>query len=204
MQRPLIFRVDGRPVAGTSSSCRWDTHPSIHPPGTFRGPDMLVSGEDRILPGGRTLIARDCATHACDCGPPSSPRQQEGACGPVCRLRLVRSDRRGSWEYRWCRHEPRGPGSSWRGERVLPLGGGARGRNLCGIDEVNFPPAAGSWSPTELGGRGWVCWCEGRVRGEGVGIYAQLSRGEAVLFLVCRGGQATVVVESLWPGRRMI
>lgn len=43
----------------------------------------------------------------------------------------------------------------WRGERVLPLGRG-RGVTICGIDKVNFPPAA---APSRLGAWGpGLCW----------------------------------------------
>lgn len=85
--------------------------------------------------------------------------------------------------------------------------GGQGGRSLCGIDEVNFPPAAAPGRPPELGGRGWVCWCEGRVRGEGVGIYAQFSRSEAVSCMLPRssdrcGGESLAREEDDMSGIR--
>lgn len=71
---------------------------------------------------------------------------------------------------------PRASAASWDGEGSL--------LTICGIDEVNFPPARRrSWSSRTLGAevvlvRGW------RLRGKGVGIYTQSSRSKGVSYML--------------------
>lgn len=136
-------------------------------------------------------------THTSESGPPTSPRRRRAPVGlfvgsGLCGLTTLSR----SWEYRWSRHEPRGPNPAGEASECCLLGG--QGAAMCAAltRSISRPPLAPG-RPPELGGRGWVCWCEGRVRGEGVGIYAQSSRNEAVSCMLPRssdrcGGESLV------------